>query len=99
MNDFRAAAAEGLNLDPLIEGMAERVAARLQNGDQGVSVNGDVRPRPLTVERAAICTVAPKMLLPICRQSLVYILRSSPASLLSMRPQTGYALNERRCLN
>lgn len=54
MSDFRAVAAEGLNLDALIERMAEKVAARLQNGDGGVSVNSEVRPRLLTVEQAAV---------------------------------------------
>jgi len=54
MSDFRAAAAEGLNLDALIERMAEKVAARLQNGDQGTPVNSEVRPRLLTVEQAAV---------------------------------------------
>jgi hypothetical protein len=55
MSDFRAVAAEGLNLDALIERMAERVAARFQNGDQGASVNGEVPRRLLTVGRAAVC--------------------------------------------
>jgi len=54
MSDFRAAAAEGLNLDALIERMAEKVAARLQNTDQRASVGGEVRPRLLTVEQAAV---------------------------------------------
>ncbi len=54
MSDFRAAAAEGLNLDALIERMADKVAARLQNGNQGAPVNGEVRPRLLTVEQAAV---------------------------------------------
>jgi hypothetical protein len=38
MSDFRAAVTEGLNLDALIKRMAEKVAARLQDGDQGVPV-------------------------------------------------------------
>lgn len=54
MSDFRAVVAEGLNLDALIERMAEKVAARLQNGDQGGAANGEVRPRLLTVEHAAV---------------------------------------------
>lgn len=54
MSDFRVAVAEGLNLDALIERMAEKVAARLQNGDHGAPVNGEVRPRLLTVEQAAV---------------------------------------------
>lgn len=44
MSDFRAAVTEGLNLDALIERMAEKVAARLQDGDQGA---------PMTFVRAA----------------------------------------------
>lgn len=35
-------------------GLAVKVAARLQNGDQGALVNGEVRPRLLTVEQAAV---------------------------------------------
>jgi excisionase family DNA binding protein len=54
MSDFLATATEGLNLDALIERMAEKVAARLQNGDQRAPVNGEVRPRLLTVEQAAV---------------------------------------------
>jgi excisionase family DNA binding protein len=54
MSDFRAAAAEGLNLDALIERMAEKVAVRLQNGNQGAPANSEVRPRLLTVEQAAV---------------------------------------------
>jgi excisionase family DNA binding protein len=54
MSEFRAALAEGVGLDALLERMAEKVATRLQNGDQGGSANGEVRPRLLTVEQAAV---------------------------------------------
>ena len=48
MSDFRAAVLEGFSLDTLLERMAEKVAERLQNADQGGSANGEVRPRLLT---------------------------------------------------
>jgi excisionase family DNA binding protein len=54
MSDFRPAVLEGFSLDALLERMAEKVAERLQNGDQGGSANGEVRPRLLTVEQAAV---------------------------------------------
>jgi len=54
MSDFRAAVLEGFSLDALLERMAEKVAERLQNGDRGGSANGEVRPRLLTVEQAAV---------------------------------------------
>ena len=47
--------AEGLNLDAPEKLMPEKVAARLQNGDQGASVRGEVRPGLLTLERVAVC--------------------------------------------
>src|SRR5215813_12822651 len=54
MSDFKAVVTEGLNLDALIERVAEKVTARLQNEDQAGSVNGEVHPRLLTVEQAAV---------------------------------------------
>jgi excisionase family DNA binding protein len=53
MSEFRASVAAGLDLDALIERMAEKVATRLQNMDQGGAC-GDVRPRLLTVEQSAV---------------------------------------------
>ena len=54
MSDFRATLVDGLNFEAFIERMADKVAARLQNVDQGTSAAGDVRPRLLTVEQAAV---------------------------------------------
>jgi excisionase family DNA binding protein len=53
MSDVRASVAQGFDFDALIERMAEKVAARLQKGDQGMA-HGDVRPRLLTVEQSAV---------------------------------------------
>jgi excisionase family DNA binding protein len=53
MSEFRASVAPGLDLEALIERMAEKVATRLQNGYQGMA-QGEVRPRLLTVEQSAV---------------------------------------------
>jgi excisionase family DNA binding protein len=53
MSEFRGSVASALDLEALIKRTAEELATRLQNGFPAWP-HGEVRPRLLTVEQAAV---------------------------------------------